>query len=171
MDTKIIGIILLVCAGLVFQYSYDDFLASFFSPAAKLKSSIESDISKSLSEEIPETKSDIHHIKFVYRSMEAMNFLKKYPPQFQTNKDGKIWLEVEVLDLQDNESPGLITQTSIFDIKSKNKIGEFGQTYYYKDFDKNFRIKIPDPSTETKTSIEKENSRSESKEETTKTQK
>lgn len=142
MDTKIIGIILLICAGLVFQYSYDDFIDSFFSPEAKLKNTIEKDINTSLGQESAENKVNIHHVKFIYRSTDALNFLKKHPPQFQTNKEGNIWLEVEVLDLQDNGAPGFITQTSVFNLKTKNKISEFGQTYYYKDFDKGYLLKI-----------------------------
>lgn len=182
MDTKIIGIILLICAGLVFQYSYDDFMDSFFSPEVKLKSTIEKDINTSLAEESKETKnnaSNIHHVKFVYRSTDALNFLKKHPPQFQTNKDGSIWLEVEVLDLQDNETPGFITQISVFDIKSKNKISEFGQTYYYKDFDKDFKLRItevsPTPADKTlnhqesKDSNNKDSTKDSSKEESEKT--
>lgn len=165
MDTKIIGIILLICAGLVFQYSYDDFMDSFFSPEVKLKTTIEKDINTSLAQEGEETKnnvSNIHHVKFVYRSTDALNFLKKHPPQFQTNKDGSIWLEVEVLDLQDNEAPGFITQISVFDIKSKNKISEFGQTYYYKDFDKDFKLRITEvsPTPTDKTSEHPENNES-----------
>lgn len=89
--------------------------------------------------------------------MDAMNFLKKHPPQFQTNKDGNIWLEVEVLDIQDDENPGFITQASIFDIESKNKIGEFGQTYYYKDFDKDFKLKISGTSSEMAIPIDAKN--------------
>jgi hypothetical protein len=160
MDTKIIGIILLICAGLVFQYSYDDFMDSFFSPEVKLKSTIEKDISASLTQENVENKSNIHHVKFVYRSTDALNFLKKHPPQFQTNKEGNIWLEVEVLDLQDNQTPGFITQISVFDLKSKNKISEFGQTYYYKDFDKDFKLKITDasPTPENQSALEEKES-------------
>ncbi|MBS1971188.1 MAG: hypothetical protein JSU04_12820 [Bdellovibrionales bacterium] len=166
MDTKIIGIILLICAGLVFQYSYDGFMDSFFSPEVKLKSTIENDINNSLSQESVENKSNIHHVKFVYRSTDALNFLKKHPPQFQINKEGKIWLEVEVLDLQDNETPGFITQISVFDLKTKNKISEFGQTYYYKDFDKDFKLKITgvSPTPETNSTSEKQNSEKTSKE-------
>ena len=119
---------------------------SFFSPEVKLKSTIENDINNSLSQESVENKSNIHHVKFVYRSTDALNFLKKHPPQFQINKEGKIWLEVEVLDLQDNETPGFITQISVFDLKTKNKISEFGHTYYYKDFDKDFKLKITETS-------------------------
>ena len=142
METKIIGIILLICAGLIFQYSYDEFMGAFFSPSVKLKSTIEKDITKSLEIQAPENKSKLHHVKFSYRSKDAHDFLKKHPPQFQTNKSGTIWLEVEVLDLPDEENPGFITQTSIFDLKTKNKIGEFGETYYIKDFDKNTKIRL-----------------------------
>lgn len=146
MDTKIIGIILLVCAGLVFQYGYEDFMDSFFSPEVKLQTTIEKDINSSLVQESKDNKSNVHHVKFVYRSTTALSFLKKHPPQFQTNKEGRIWLEVEVLDLDDNETPGFITQISVFDIQSKNKISEFGQTYYYKDFDKDFKLRITEAS-------------------------
>jgi hypothetical protein len=142
MDTKIIGIILLLCAGFIFQYSCDDFMDTFFSPEVKLKSTIEKDINTSLAKEIEESKGDIHHVKFVYRSTDALRFLKKHPPQFHTNKDGGIWLEVEVLDLQEEENPGFITQISVFEVKTNNKISEFGQTYYYKDFDKDFILKL-----------------------------
>lgn len=144
METKIIGVILLICAALIFQYSYDDFMDSFFSPGVKLKATIEKDISKSLSKETPENQSNIHHVKFVYRSTTALEFLKKHPPQFHTNKNGKVWLEVEVLDLQDNEEPSFITQISVFDVKSQNKISEFGETYHFKDFDKDFKVKVSD---------------------------
>lgn len=167
MDTKIIGIILLICAGLVFQYSYDDFMDAFFSPEVKLKTTIEKDINTSLVQESKENKSNIHHVKFVYRSTDALNFLKKHPPQFQTNKEGSIWLEVEVLDLDDNETPGFITQISVFDVKTKNKISEFGQTYYYKDFDKDFKLSI----TETSPTPEVQSSQAPTKESPTPTNK
>lgn len=146
MDTKIIGIILLVCAGLVFQYGYEDFMGSFYSPEVKLKSIIEKDIHASLSQEVKEADSNIHHAKIVYRSNNALSYLSKNPPQFKTNEKGNVWLEVEVLDLEDNEAPGFITQISVFDLKTKNKISEFGQTYHYKDYDKNFKLIITEAS-------------------------
>lgn len=141
MDTKIIGLLLLICAGLIFQYSYQDFAEDFFSPNVKLKKVIEGDISKSLQEQTQKSISNLHHLEVKYRSPTAEEFLKKHPFNFQTNKEGTVWMEVEVLDLQDEENPGFITQTSVFDLKTKNKISEFGQTYYFKDFDKNMKVK------------------------------
>jgi hypothetical protein len=135
METKIIGLTLIICAALIFQYSYEDFVGSFFSSSAKLKSKIEKDILGSLKNETPEKKSNIHHVQFIYRSTNAHEFLRNHPPQFQTDENGKVWLEVEVIDLFDSDSPGFITQTSVFNLKTKNKITEFGQTYHFKDFD------------------------------------
>jgi len=147
METKIIGIILLICAALIFQYSYDDFMDAFFSPSIKLKTTIERDIKKSVGAEISvnqlKDQTNIHHVKFSYRSRDAYEFLKKHPPQIQTSDKGTIWLEVEVLDLQDENTPGFITQVSVFDLKTKNKISEFGETYYMKDFDKNIKVEVP----------------------------
>jgi len=142
METKIIGLILLICAALIFQYSYDDVVENYFSPAVKLKKTIEKDITKSLDAQAPRSKGDIHHVKFSFRSTEAQEFLKKPPPNFQTNKNGNVWLEVEVLDLSDEENPGFITQTSVFDLRTKNKIAEFGETYYIKDFDSGAKVII-----------------------------
>lgn len=142
METKIIGLILLICAALIFQYSYEEAIGVYFSPAVKLKTTIEKDITKSLETQAPQTKGDIHHVKFSFRSAEAQEFLKKHPPKFQTNKKGNVWLEVEVLDLSDDENPGFITQTSVFDLRTKNKIAEFGETYYMKDFDKGAKVLI-----------------------------
>lgn len=143
MDTKIIGIILLACAAIIFQYSYDDFLSAFFSPSTKLKRAIEEDITNSLTGDTLKNTHDLHHVKIKFRSNNAHEFLKKHPPQFQTKKEGKVWLEIEVLDLDDNENPGFITQISVFDIKSGNKISEFGQTYYLRNYDKDFQIAGP----------------------------
>jgi hypothetical protein len=143
METKIIGIVLLICAALIFQYSYDDFIDVFFAPSVKLKTTIEKDINKAIEVQASQSILNIHHVKFSYRSKDAYEFLKKHPPQIQTSDKGTIWLEVEVLDLQDEATPGFITQVSVFDLKTKNKISEFGETYYMKDFDKNINLEIP----------------------------
>jgi hypothetical protein len=103
----------------------------------KLKTTIEKDIISSFEKDSKENKNNIHHMQLVYRSQDAHNLLKKHPPQIQTNETGKVWLEVEIIDLLDSENPGFITQTSVFDLKTKNKISEFGQTYYLHEFIKN----------------------------------
>lgn len=139
MESKIIGLLLLVCAGIVFQYGYEDLMEGFYPPNTKLQKTIEKDIKKTLTEEANSKKAAIHHVKFVYRSKDAHDFLKNHAPEFQTSENGGLWLEVEVLDLDDIENPGFITQTSVFDIKTKNKISEFGKTYYLKDYDQNYK--------------------------------
>jgi hypothetical protein len=137
MDTKIIGIILLICAGILFRYNFEDFL-EMFSPNEKLKTAIIRDTENSLKQLSQNSKSDIkpviQHLELRYRSKDAHELLKNHRPSFTTKKDGKIWIEIEILDLPDNDNPGLITQTSVFDTETNNKISEFGQTYFYKDF-------------------------------------
>jgi hypothetical protein len=141
MDTKIIGVILLVCAGLLIQFGYDDVIAPLFSPSDRLKVTIQKDMASSLESIKDSDHPKIHHVEIKYRSKKAHDFLKEHQPKFETHKDGNVWIEVEVLDLPDKENPGLITQTSVFDLKSNNKISEFGQTYYFKDYDKNKKRK------------------------------
>lgn len=140
METKILGLILLVCAAIIFQYSFSDIMEEYFSPEAKIKERIEKDIAYSLETQPSNSKNEVHHVKINFRSLGVREFLKEHPPKIQTNKNGSIWLEVEVLDLPDPENPGFITQTSVFDLRTKNKIAEFGETYYLKDFDKSGKI-------------------------------
>lgn len=129
MDTKIIGLVLLICAGLLFYQSYDDFIDSYFSPAAKLQAKIEKDIAQNIHVHHPESESEIRRVVVKYHSEEAHAFFKKHQPKFKINPDGKIWLEIEMIDVPDEENPGILTQTSVFDVKTNNKIGEFGSTY------------------------------------------
>lgn len=134
MENKIFGTILLICAGLVFQEGYHYFRKGELPPITNLKSAIEADILNSLFSKKLKEGTSIHHVKLIFRSQDAHKLFKDSPPEFLTNKAGTLWLEIEVLDLPDEQTPGLITQTSIFDLKTQNKIGEFGSTYYLKDF-------------------------------------
>jgi len=139
MDTKIIGLVLLICSIFLFQYSYDDVAQSFLSPSEKLKNKIEKNISNSIEKEFSKNNISIHHIDIKYRSKFAHDFLLKHQPKFTTNSNGNIWLEIEILDLPDEENPGIITQTSVFDLKSKNKIAEYAKTYMIKDYEQSLK--------------------------------
>lgn len=136
MDTKIIGIILLICSALLINYGAGDLIEAYLSPGHKLKTIIQKDVLTSLQLKDKEEPTKIHHVELKYRSKKAHEFLQQNQPSFETHNNGTVWLEIEILDLPDPHNPGLITQTSVFDLKSNNKISEFGQTYYFKDFDK-----------------------------------
>lgn len=129
MTTKILGITLIAASLLIYGYANKLSFDAFQTPNQKLQILIEKDILKSL----PVKKDKLHHVELKYRSKEAHKLLSKNPVEFETFKDGTIWLEIEILDLPDDKNPGIITQTSVFDLDSKNKISEFGKTYYIKN--------------------------------------
>ncbi|MGZ3767501.1 MAG: hypothetical protein ACXVHW_11605 [Methanobacterium sp.] len=130
MKTKILVTCILFIAGLILYVESYHYLNSTYSPCLTLRTRIEKDIIGSLDEK----KNSIHHIQLYFRSNDAYNLLQMYPLDFPTNQAGKIWLEIEIIDLFDIENPGFITQTSIFELKSKNKILEFGHTYHYMNY-------------------------------------
>lgn len=99
-----------------------------------LKAQIESDVESSLLKSGLPNSNGIHHIALKFRSKIAHEFLMSAPLNLNTSPDGKIWLEIEVIDLPDKESPGIITQTSVFDMKTNNKLSEFGQRYGLKKY-------------------------------------
>jgi hypothetical protein len=134
--TKFLGFCLIGVAAYFVLTSFGELDFQSRSPNYLLKSKIEEDIEESLEKAGIPKSNGIHHVQIKYRSKIAHDFLKSAQPSFTTAADGKIWIEIEMLDLPDDKSPALITQTSVFDLKSNNKISEFGQTYYFKDFDK-----------------------------------
>ncbi|MBK9323841.1 MAG: hypothetical protein IPM97_13005 [Bdellovibrionaceae bacterium] len=134
MDTKIIGLILLFCSALLIHYEYENVFFSFLAPEKKLQSKIEKDTLTNLKQVRPKHQLSIHHVELSYRSKVAHEFLQKHQPKFETTKNGSVWIEIEVIDLPDQVNPGIITQTSVFDMKTNNKISEYGQTYYLKNF-------------------------------------
>ncbi|MNT75914.1 hypothetical protein D3C72_2148600 [compost metagenome] len=66
---------------------------------------------------------------------------KNRKPTFQRIKEGTAYLEMEIMDLPDEENPGIIIQASLFDIKSKNKIFEIGRTYTMNQLNKEEPVK------------------------------
>lgn len=155
MRSKIIGTILVASAVAIFMSLIADFEELYFSPGAKIKTAVERDLIKNLERSDATKINEIHHIKLSSHLGETLSFLKNYPPNLPTHKIGSIWLEIEYLDLTDPEKPGFITQTSIFDLKTKNKIDEFAETYYLKDFDQKFEMKFKKPSQASKKAPDK----------------
>lgn len=88
------------------------------------------------SKQLPEDWQSIATIEIKFSSELARIILGKARPQFPITKKGKAHLELEIMDLPDNENPGLIIQASLFEIKSRNKIFELGRTYTMNDLNK-----------------------------------
>ncbi|MEK2644487.1 hypothetical protein [Bdellovibrio sp. BCCA] len=106
-------------------------------PAQQLAKMINDDF-QSLAQngELPAQWGSIATVEFRMNSELARAILGKQRPHIQRVKDGKSYLELEVMDLPDEENPGIIIQASLFDIKSKNKIFEIGRTYTMNDLNK-----------------------------------
>jgi hypothetical protein len=78
---------------------------------------------------------------------------KHRKPEFQRLKEGTAYLEMEIMDLPDDEDPGIIVQASLFDIKSKNKIFEIGRTYTMSQLNKEEPQKKEKPKVEVSPSV------------------
>lgn len=100
-------------------------------PAEQLVKLINDDFSElAATNQLPKAWSSISTVEYKMGSELAKALLgKTRKPTFQRIKEGTAYLEMEIMDLPDEENPGIIIQASLFDIKSKNKIFEIGRTY------------------------------------------
>jgi hypothetical protein len=86
--------------------------------------------------QLPKAWDSIATVEMRMNSTLAKTLLGKNRPTFHRVKDGASFLELEVMDLPDDENPGIIIQASLFDIKSKNKVFEIGRTYTMNDLNR-----------------------------------
>lgn len=86
--------------------------------------------------QLPKEWQSIATVELRMNSSLARALMGKDRPRFQRVKDGTAYLELEVMDLPDEENPGIIIQASLFDIKSKNKVFEIGRTYTMNDLNR-----------------------------------
>ena len=99
-------------------------------PAQQLTKLIDDDFNQLKKDnQLPKEWNEIATVEYNMHSTLASALLGSQRPRMQRIKDGKYFLEVEVIDMPDEVNPGIILQTSLFDIKSKNKIYEIGRTY------------------------------------------
>lgn len=106
-------------------------------PAQQFSKLIDDDFAElQRSGQLPKEWTSIATIELRMSSQLAKTLLGKERPGFKRVKDGSSSLELEVMDLPDEENPGVIIQASLFDIKSKNKIFEIGRTYTMEDLNK-----------------------------------
>lgn len=115
-------------------------------PAEQLIKLIDDDF-KSLEKanQLPAQWKSIATIEYRIGSDLARALLGKAKPGIQRVQNGTSYLEVEVLDLPDENNPGIILQSSLFDIKSKNKIFEIGRTYTMNDLNHQVPTEKPSP--------------------------
>lgn len=99
-------------------------------PAQQLTDLIRSDFDQLLrSNQLPAEWGQIGSMSLHMNSTLAKAILGKHTLPFKRIQEGTHFLEVEILDLPDEENPGIIIQASLFEIKSQNKIFEVGRTY------------------------------------------
>nr|BFD68074.1 hypothetical protein HAGR004_30960 [Bdellovibrio sp. HAGR004] len=114
-------------------------------PAQQLAKMINDDFQNLEAEgQLPAEWKDIATVEIRMNSTLARTILGKERPNIQRVKQGANYLELEIVDLPDDENPGVIIQASLFNIKSKNKIFEIGRTYTMNDLNKI----IPEKTTE-----------------------
>ncbi|QDK46555.1 hypothetical protein DOM22_15950 [Bdellovibrio sp. ZAP7] len=141
MVYKIIGSLVILAAGvLAFLIVQDGPTGSFISkksescvqltPAQQLVKMINDDIDELHQQgSLPKEWNGIATIEYKVRSELARTLLGSEKLGLQRVKEGNFYLEVEVLDMPDEQDPGIILQMSLKEIKSKNKIFEIGRTY------------------------------------------
>lgn len=114
-------------------------------PAQQLAKMINNDFQTLESEgQLPPEWKDIATVEIRMNSTLARTILGKERPNIQRVKQGANYLELEIVDLPDDENPGVIIQASLFNIKSKNKIFEIGRTYTMNDLNKVTPEKAPE---------------------------
>jgi hypothetical protein len=143
MVYKLIGTLVILAAGvLAFLIVQDGPTSNFIrtgkssenciqlTPAQQLVKLINDDIDGLKREgQLPKQWNAIATIEYKVRSELARTLLGSEKLTLQRVKEGTYFLEVEVLDMPDDNDPGIILQMSLKDIKTKNKIFEIGRTY------------------------------------------
>lgn len=106
-------------------------------PSEQLRSLIEKDFIHLYSnKELPSEWNQIGQVKIIRNSNLAKALLGKFNPSFKTLENGPFYLEVELIDLEEESNPGIILQASLFNKKTENKVFEIGRTYTMNDLNK-----------------------------------
>ena len=169
MITKVIGILIMIAAvsiALLTLKGEDGFFCKQqkscvqLTPAQQLSQLIERDFEQLVKDKsLPQQWSTIRSTEVRMNSQLAKTLLGKTLPEVPAHKvaEGDHYLELEIVDLPDDENPGLIVQASLFNIKTKNKIYEIGRSYTMKDLnhDKSVEENLNDVKKEQKTSSRK----------------
>lgn len=148
MVHKVLGAVIIIIAGFIAYVIFrtDLNLSSKketstvcvqLTPAQQLINLIKDDFQTlSATSQLPMEWNSLKSAEFKLNSELARIILGKARPTFPRIKEGKYHLELDLLDLPDEENPGLIIQASLIEIKSKNKIFEIGRTYRMNDLNK-----------------------------------
>lgn len=153
MMYKLIGAVIIAVAGVLAYLILQDEPGSILSakkekpeeaaacvqltPAQQLAKMINDDFDNlAKTQQLPVAWNSIATVELRMNSQLAKTILGKERPSIQRVKDGTSYLELEIVDLPDEENPGIIIQASLFDIKTKNKVFEVGRTYTMNDLNK-----------------------------------
>lgn len=99
-------------------------------PAEQLVQLIDQDLKElKKQKQLPEQWGSLSYVDYRLNSELGRALLGSLRPHIPQTKDGVAFAEVEILDLPDEENPGIILQISLFDKKTNNKIFEVGRTY------------------------------------------
>jgi hypothetical protein len=82
-----------------------------------------------LQSELPADWQNLKEIKYLPTSPKAEEYLKESQPELITSPSGKYQLELIYIDFQDEEATGFMIQSSLIDLKSKNKIWEIVRSF------------------------------------------
>lgn len=133
---KVLGVLMMVAAGtFAFMVFRDDTKHTSatcvqLTPAQQFSNMINDDFQRLRdAKQLPLEWAQIGTVEIRMNSVLAKTLLGQERPNIQRVKDGGYFLELEIVDLPDEENPGVIVQASLFEIKSKNKIFEIGRTY------------------------------------------
>ncbi len=106
-------------------------------PSEQLRNLIEKDFATlHTQKELPTQWDQIGQVKIIRNSNLANAILGKFNPTFKTLENGSFYLEIELIDLEEDSNPGIILQASLFDKKTENKIFEIGRTYTMNNLNK-----------------------------------
>ncbi len=86
-----------------------------------------------VNEHLIESLREIKSYKLSIHSHIASAILAEKRRSLSASTTGKYEIELEFIDLLDNEKTGVIIQISIFELTSKNKVGEVDHTIYISD--------------------------------------
>lgn len=77
----------------------------------------------------PKALQKIQSSKIIYLSENTKSLIKNVPHFLEGKKTGKYRLEIQLLDWTHKKEKGLIIEYHLYDLKTDNKVWEYGQTF------------------------------------------
>lgn len=127
---KILGLIAIVAGLSVIAFTYKDFKWNFADDQTRFIELFEGDLAD-LKEKnlLPPEWESIKEVVFQSTSPQTESWIKNYAPNINKNPQGKLKLEVIVIDWSEDPARGGMAQMSLIDLTSGNKTWELTRTY------------------------------------------